>query len=163
MELIKDLELATNNLYSTRAITSSNYPLSSWKNKRDISLLNGRSYEERVNLISDYYDSPAFMVDVPNNSALAGKIIVNFDSLGVTETKSIQTDVYYRTKEDGKWEKAISKNFGYNIMIDFHYLETSSITGAIDRICLRMFDVNSNYSTISGTSPKLFTYTISQV
>ncbi len=160
-EVITDSELINElNTFSTRAI-SEPYP-SGWKNNRDVSLLYGQTYTERVNLAVSQYYSPGFVVNVPNNHLVVGAITVDFLNIGLFETKTINTVVYFRLADTGMWSAAEVRDFDYNLAIPTQDLKSGKLSSHIDKVCIKMVDVTSNYSTITGPYPKTFTYTIAQ-
>lgn len=161
-ESITDFELVNElNTFSTRAV-SELYP-SGWQNCRDVSLLYGQTHTARVNL--EYYEtyySPGYIVDVPNNHLVVGAITVDFLNIGLTETKTIHMSVYIRLSDTGEWKTAAVNEYDFNILIPTQNLETGKLSSHIDKICIKMHDVTSNYSIITGPYPMTLDYTIAQ-
>lgn len=132
------------------AATISDYPQSSWGNKRLYDLRTDGPYSERVNLNNGTYYSPSFITSVPCGNSIATITVDYIEQLGL-ESRTIPTLFYYRVA--GVWYNS-SYNIYVSALINYHWLDATEATSSIDRMAIRM--------TKSSNSGGTFNYTLTQ-
>lgn len=132
------------------AAAVSDYPNSSWGNKRLYDLAADGPYSERVNLNNGIYYSPSFITSVPCGNSIATITIDYIEQLGLG-SRTVPTLFYYRVA--GVWYSN-SFNIYVNALINYHWLDATEATSSIDRMAIRM--------TKSSNSGGTFNYTLTQ-
>lgn len=132
------------------ATTISDYPSSSWGNRRLYDLRADGSYSERVNLNNGAYYSPSFITSVPCGNSVATITVDYIEPIGL-ETRIIPTLFYYRIA--GVWYNS-AFDMSINALINYHWLDATEATSSIERMAIRM--------TSSSNSGGVFNYTLTQ-